>query len=398
MTAGPSGYRGPVPRLKIAVVLALSLAAIGAVSADAGRREARRGQALDHALTRLVHMRGGPPGAVAVVQRGRRFVLHRAGVRNLRNQRRWRRRDHMRIASVAKAFSGAVALALVDRGRLRLGDTIGDLLPRLPSNWAPVTLRQALNHTSGLPEYITSDAFRRSFQQHPRKYLSPSDVIDFVRNRDLEFTPGSRYRYSNTDNFVVAMMARAVTRRSYRGLLRSIVFGPLDLDRTSLPAGFRLPRPLAHGYALDPPNAPTDASTAFSASGAWASGGIQSTPAELNRFTRAYLGRRLFDRATQRRQLRFVTGHSEPPGPGGNSSGLGIFRYRTRCGTVYGHTGNFPGYTQFTAATRGGARSVTVSVNAQVVPDSPRRSIRKAFAVLHRVYKLAVCAAHPRGG
>ena len=57
----------------------------------------------------------------------------------------------MRIASVAKAFSGAVALALVDRGRLHLGDTMGELLPRLPSNWAPVTLRQALNHTSGLP-------------------------------------------------------------------------------------------------------------------------------------------------------------------------------------------------------------------------------------------------------
>ena len=96
----------------------------------------------------------------------------------------------MRIASVAKAFSGAVALALVDRGRLRLGDTIGELLPRLPSTWAPVTLRQALNHTSGLPEYLDSEAFRHSFRTHPRKYLSPSDVIDFVRDKDLGFTPG----------------------------------------------------------------------------------------------------------------------------------------------------------------------------------------------------------------
>jgi D-alanyl-D-alanine carboxypeptidase len=299
----------------------------------------------------------------------------------------------MRIASVTKAFSGAVALALVDRGRLRLGDTVGELLPRLPSDWAPVTLRQALDHTSGLPDYTSSKAFQRSFQQHPRKHLSPSDVIDFVRKKKLGFTPGSRYRYSNTDNFAVAMMARAVTHRSYRQLLRSIVFGPLGLERTSLPRGFRLPRPLAHGYFVDPPDRPTDVSTAFSASGAWASGGIQSTAADLNRFTRGYLGRRLFGGATQRRQLRFVKGRSQPPGPGVNRAGLGIFRYRTRCGTVYGHTGNFPGYTQFTAATRSGARSVTVSANAQLVPDSPRRSSRKAFAALHRIYALAVCAA-----
>jgi D-alanyl-D-alanine carboxypeptidase len=385
-------------RLKVAAVIALSVAALGAVGASAGGREAHRGRALDHALTRLVHMRGGPPGAAAGVQRGHRLAFHGAGVRNARSHRRWHRTDHMRIASVAKAFSGAVALALVDRGRLRLGDTIGELLPRLPSAWAAVTLRQALNHTSGLPEYLDSEAFRHSFQTHPRRYLSPSDVIDFVRDKDLEFTPGSRYEYSNTDNFVIAMMARAVTHRSYRGLLRSIVFGPLRLDRTSLPRGFRLPRPLAHGYFVDPPHPPTDVSTAFSASGAWASGGIQSTPADLNRFTRGYLGRRLFGRATQRRQLRFVKGHSEPPGPGANRAGLGIFRYRTRCGTVFGHTGNFPGYTQFTAATRSGARSVTVSVNAQVVPDSPRRSDRRAFAALHRIYTLAVCAALPQHG
>src|SRR4051794_16644515 len=167
-----------MPRLKIAVVIALSLAALGAVDAGARGRDTHRGRALDHALTRLVHMRGGPPGAAAVVQRGHRFAFHDAGVRNVASHRGWHRADHMRIASVAKAFSGAVALALVDRGRLRLRDTIGELLPRLPSNWAPVTLRQALNHTSGLPEYLFSQAFQDSFREHPRKYLSPSDVID----------------------------------------------------------------------------------------------------------------------------------------------------------------------------------------------------------------------------
>ena len=81
-----------------------------------------------------------------------------------------------------------------------------------------------------------------------------------------------------------------------------------------------------------------------------------------------------------------------------NSAGLGIFRYRTRCGTVYGHTGSFPGYTQFAAATLDGARSVTVSANAQLGPDSPRHSDRAAFKLLRRADTLAVCAALAHGG
>jgi D-alanyl-D-alanine carboxypeptidase len=66
-----------------------------------------------------------------------------------------------------------------------------------------------------------------------------------------------------------------------------------------------------------------------------------------------------------------------------------VFRYRTRCGTVYGHTGNTAGYTQFIAATRDGKRSVSVSVSAQVTPDSRPAE----FPALRRIFGLAVCAA-----
>jgi D-alanyl-D-alanine carboxypeptidase len=89
-----------------------------------------------------------------------------------------------------------------------------------------------------------------------------------------------------------------------------------------------------------------------------------STPKDLGTFVRAYLGGRLFPASLQRQQLRFVAGgESSPPGPGRNSAGLAVFRYRTRCGTVYGHTGNFPGYVQFAAATRDGRRAVTSTLN-----------------------------------
>ena len=122
--------------------------------------------------------------------------------------------------------------------------------------------------------------------------------------------------------------------------------------------------PLINGYVVPPGRPPQDVSTVLSPSGAWASGAIVSTPRDLGTFIRGYLGARLFPAWLQRKQLRFVAGgESSPPGPGTNSAGLAVFRYETRCGTVFGHTGNFPGYVQFAAATRDGERAVTTTLN-----------------------------------
>ena len=125
----------------------------------------------------------------------------------------------------------------------------------------------------------------------------------------------------------------------------------------------------------------------------WASGGLYSTPHQLNRFSRGYVGGALFGDPARSQQFRFIAGaDSEPPGPGRNSAGLALFRYETRCGTVYGHTGNFPGYTQFAAATPSGKRSLTVSANRQLAPDAPGKRAPEVFEVLRRDYTRAVCA------
>jgi D-alanyl-D-alanine carboxypeptidase len=116
-----------------------------------------------------------------------------------------------------------------------------------------------------------------------------------------------------------------------------------------------------------------------------------STPADLNSFIRGYVGSRLFGSKTRAQQRRVVEGgSSDPPGPGENAAGLGIFRYKTRCGTVWGHTGSIAGYTQFAAASPDGSRSVTVTVNEQL---SPTEGAPGVFEALRRAEALAVCAA-----
>jgi D-alanyl-D-alanine carboxypeptidase len=371
------GLRIPLLAAGAALVLLPSLA-------EAARPAPYR--AVQRGLEGLVAAPGGPPGAIATIHRDGRTTVLSAGRADARRPGRPRGGDHMRIASVAKAFSGAVALHLVRQGRLDLDDTIGQRLPGLPTAWHPVTIGQMLNHTSGLPDYTRSAMFAEQARTNPRGYVSPATIIDWVRAQGLAFPPGSRYEYSNTDNIVVALIAEALTGDTYDDLLDRLVFEPAKLRRTSFDMRrVSLPRPFIRGYVTEPGREPEDVTTFLSPSGAWASGGIVSTPLDLARFIRAYLRGTFFGAAQGREQRRFVPGASSPPGPGTNAAGLALFRYRSRCGTVYGHTGNFPGYVQWAAATADGRRSVTTTLN---IP-APEGAL---LARLRRVQAGAVCA------
>lgn len=362
------------------VVLAVSLALAAPASAALTAADVKRG------LERLVAAPGGPPGAIATIYRDGKMTVLRAGRADVKRPAAPGPTDHMRIASVAKAFSGAVALNLVQAGRLGLDDTIAQRLSGMPATWGPVTVRQMLNHTSGLPDYTQSKGFAKQAKDNPRGFVSPAKIISWVRTQPLEFAPGVKYEYSNTDNIVIGLIVEAVTGKPYGDNLKEIVFGPANLSQTSFPTQPALPKPFIHGYVVEPGEPPADVSTFLSPSGAWASGAVVSTPRDLNTFIRSYLGLKFFTAAQQQEQMQFVPGgESSPPGPGQNSAGLALFRYKTKCGTVYGHTGNFPGYVQWAAASADGTRAVTTSLNIPAPTG-------KLLAQLRRVQQTAVCA------
>jgi D-alanyl-D-alanine carboxypeptidase len=376
-----------LPYLRIAI--GLIVLGVSTNSVTAAELFLSDDSALKRSLDELVAMPGGPPGAVVLIQRGNHVKLHTSGVADIQTQREISATDYMRIASVAKAFSGAVSLSLVNQGLLSLDDTIGERLPNLPQAWADVTLRQLLNHTSGLPDFSQSNAFREALLKSLTVPVAPSQLLEFVADKDLVFEPpGSQYQYSNSDNIAVALMVEAVTGHTYEEELQAQVFGRLGLTQTSLPEGVLLPTPFIHGYNFQ--FQPPDVSEIVAAGWAWASGGIVSTPSDLNQFIRNYASGELFGQDIQAQQFEFISGgSSQPPGPGTNAAGLAIFRYQTRCGTVYGHTGNTLGYTQFAAATSDGRRSVVVSVSGQITPESDPDT----FAKLRSTEEDAVCAA-----
>ncbi|MFZ0384692.1 MAG: serine hydrolase domain-containing protein [Solirubrobacteraceae bacterium] len=373
-------------RLTLSLATAAAVLAPGLLAPAVSQATPTTDASVQKGLQQLVAARGGPPGAVATLYRSGHLTVLRAGRANVKTLGAPTATQHMRIASIAKAFSAAIALHLVQEGRLSLDDTIGQWLPSLPKTWASVTIRELLNHTSGIPDYTKSEAFAKQARSDPQGYVTPNEIIDWVRKARLAFTPGSRYEYSNTDNIVVGLIAQSVTHMPYPALVRSIVFQPAGLTQTTFPTRrIPLPAPFIHGYVVEPGEAPADVTNFLSPSGAWASGAIVSTPKDLGTFIRADLGQKFFGAAEQQQQMQFVPGSSSPAGPGVNYAGLGLFRYRTRCGTVYGHTGNFPGYTQFAAATADGSRSVTTTLNIPAPTG-------KLLMQLRAVQASAVCA------
>ena len=376
---------GTIARAAIAVIVA-AVAGAGAPYAAAAKAPIDR--KLDKALDRIVESPAGPPGLSVLMRTGQGREYITRGIANTKTGRRPTANDHMRIASMAKSYNGAIALALVERGVLSLDDTVGEWLPGALPYAAGVTIEQALQHTGGLPDYIRNKEFLAHLQADPAAYISPPELIEFVRDEPLDFAPGSKYHYSDTDNIVVGLIAERATGLSYDALLKQLVYRPLGLTDTSLPRTVRMPKPYLHGYEVEAGQEPEDVSEVINPAGAWASGGIVSTPIEVGRFFRAYVGARLFDPATRALQRSFVSGSSSPPGPGTNEHGLGLFRYRTDCGTVFGHTGSFPGYRLFAASNGNGRRSVVFSVNTQIVPGS---GSPKVSDLIRRAQRLAVC-------
>lgn len=381
------------PRVLSCLVAIAALVIGGSVVTSTATASQATRKALVKSIDDVLAVKNSPPGISVLVTGNGRTQFFARGKGNLATGAAPKLNEHFRIASVAKAFSGAVALSLVRKGKLKLSDTIGKLLPGKLPKANRVTLRQALHHTGGLPDYIKNDNFRKDFGSNLKRYFSPQQIIRYVKNTKLTHRPGSTYEYSDTDNIVVGLMAEKATGVSYKRLLKREVYRQLNLTRTSLPSVIAMPRPFIRGYDIDPPNPPNDISEFVNPSSAWASGAIVSTLPDLGRFFRGYVGGKLFGKNLKHAQRRWTLGESQPPGPGRNEAGLGLFRYTSKCGVVYGHSGSFPGYRTFAASSADGKRSIAYMVNIQVTPKSDFPNGKKISALIRKSYVQAVCHA-----
>ncbi|MFF8773378.1 serine hydrolase domain-containing protein [Kitasatospora sp. NPDC015120] len=378
----------------LAGATAITLAPTAALAADAasGPPAATAGAAarvdLDPELRALVE-RGSSTAALAEArENGRRVWRGAAGVNDLDSRRPARADGRFRIGSVTKTFVSTVALQLVDEGKLRLDDPVERYLPGVVPNGGAISLRQLLNHTSGLSDYLDDPRFL--FQDVPtlRSYVaqrrwttwSTDQLIEVGVQRAPYFPPGQGWHYSNTNYVLIGEVIRKVTGHNWRTEVDRRIVTPLHLDDTVF-AGTRtgIPGPHAHGYA-QLPEGPADLTRINPSFGDAAGDGI-STTADLNRFHAALFGGRLLSPA------RFAEMTTAVPAPMlGAHYGLGLIRYDLPCGEIWGHTGGIPGYNTIWLGSKDGTRQFSLSFN---VPQGSETN--DTFTTLNAFIEKASC-------
>ncbi len=234
-------------------ILAVAFAALLFALAGVAKSEAKPTKtalALQSSLNKVIRAPNSPPGIAGLIVRSGKRQFFRRGRGNVRSGSAPRLWLPFRIASVSKAYNGAVALSLVAHGKLRLYDTIGKLLPNLLPRARKVTLAQALQHTAGLADYIRDNEFIKKLIARPSRYMTPRRLLSFVRDDRLEFRPGTEYEYSDSDNIVVGLMAEKVTGIPYEWLMRREIARKSFMVRPDLPRRLFMPTPFLHGYEI----------------------------------------------------------------------------------------------------------------------------------------------------
>jgi D-alanyl-D-alanine carboxypeptidase len=331
-----------------------SLAALALASVLLGGAGPPPQEELQRAADRLVTTSEIPAVITLFEQDGRQTVVA-AGHADLAARRKARPGDRFWVGSVTKAFVATLVMQLVAEHRLRLDDTVDRLVPGRLRAGRQIRLRNLLNHTSGIPDYMSLEPWRSAVARNPRVVIPPRRLVSSAARLPLEFRPGSRASYSNTNYLVLAEVLERVTGRRLERLLRRRIFKPLGLTNTAYESGRRsLRRHQIHGYDVSGPRR-RDVSL-HGLGGPWADGAIVSNARDLATFVGALLRGKLVPPPLVARMATIV--------PGSRGEGMGLYRLGSPCGRrYYGHTGGTPGYVTFAAGSRDARRVIVVSVN-----------------------------------
>jgi D-alanyl-D-alanine carboxypeptidase len=322
-------------------------------TAFAGAAPPQRGE-LQRQAERLVRTSDIPAVVVLVERDGRRTSVA-AGLADRSRRLPARPGSRFWVGSVTKSFVAAVVMQLVAEGRVRLDDPVERWLPGTLAAGRRVRVRHLLNHTSGIPDYMSLDLWGSAIARNPRAVIRPERLIAAAGRLPLEFEPGSTASYSNTNYLVLGEIVERATGSPLARALRSRLFEPLGLHATAYESGdVRVTRPRLRGYDVSGVQ-PRDV-THERLGGPWADGAIVSSARDLA----VFFGALLRGRIVPPRLVRLMT----TVVPGSHGESMGLYRLGSPCGrTFFGHTGGTPGGVTFAAGSRDARRFFVVTVN-----------------------------------
>ncbi len=380
----------PVVTTALLVPAGAAAAAPGDVAQSPPGHQNQR-EALQNALDAVVE--AGVPGVIAEVRDERGVWRGSSGVANVHHEREPRKDGRFRVGSVTKTFVATTVLQLVDEGDVELNAPIERYLPGIIPGDQGITVRQLLNHTSGLYNY-TLDMFpgktlkevRRNIQELRFRTFQPQELVDMAMRHEPEYQPPENGSwYSNTNYVLLGMLIEEATGNEPATEIRQRIIRPLGMQHTSLPEWNPfIVGPNAHGYEDFPEAPPLDVTT-YSPSWARTAGAIISTTSDLNSFYDALLtGQLLPPELLQKMKTTTKL-------PGGLTYGLGLMSLPGCGGKIWGHTGGVPGFTTYSFTSPDGGTQVTMSVTEGLtLAVTP-----KAARALNNVLVTTFCEAAP---
>ncbi|WP_437874440.1 serine hydrolase domain-containing protein [Sorangium sp. So ce513] len=305
----------------------------GSSSVDACAELAETLQArLDGALVAL-----GCPGAVLAVSTPACGVLDLASGESAPGDPM--RADHvLRIGSLTKTYVAAAVLQLAHESALDLDDPISTWITTLPGADG-ITVRQLLNHSSGIFDYTEDEELRLAALADPARVWSPEEIVAAAAAHDPYFAPGGGWHYSSTNYILLGMIIEAATGEGIAGVIRDRVLEPNALSITSFDGEEPIAGELARGYTGDG----TDITSAIHPSFPWSAGALVASAGDIARWAVALYGGAALDPAS----LAEMLAHPVPTGVEGQGYGLGTLVIgREVLGVpAFGHEGGAPGYT-----------------------------------------------------
>ncbi|WP_328544778.1 serine hydrolase domain-containing protein [Streptomyces europaeiscabiei] len=336
----------------------------------------------DHRATRKAmdaNVKDGVVGIAVQAKDGHGVWKATSGVGDLTTGEPRSARDHFRVGSITKTFVSTVLLQLEAEGRLTLDDKVDKWLPGVVRgkghDGRRMTLRQLLNHTSGIADYTSDKQFVKDvflaegFFENRYRTWSPRELVGIAMKHEPDFAPGADWSYSNTNYVLAGMVIEKATGNSYGHEIRARIIEPLGLRDTKVPGTVpNLPGPHSRAYSklAETADGRTYDVTRFNSSAAGAAGGMISDADDLNRFISALLRGKLLPE----KQLAEMKNVIPVDGDRGGY-GLGLITYKLSCGVqLWGHSGGIHGSLSETATTADGRHTLTYNFNSDWAGDS----------------------------
>jgi len=307
--------------IRTSAIFGLALLFISLCRLDGADRRAKQ---VDTLLKGLIAER--EPGAAVLVAKEGRAVYHSSrGVADVQAMRPIDFRTSFRLASVTKQFTAAAVMLLVRDGKLRYEDLLTDLFPDFPEYGRAITIRNLLNHTSGMPDY--EELMPAAGRSVPVEDVQIQDagVLDLLKRQKAGwFGPGSGWRYSNSSYILLGLIVEKVSGRSFPSFLQKRIFTPLNMINTLayVPGMNKVPN-RAFGYGKE--NGRWIVTDQSPTSATLGDGGIYSSLADLLQWDEALRRHSLLSEAEMRPALTPVRVPSKgPTGPDGAPAEYGF--------------------------------------------------------------------------